>query len=294
MSFVVKTFGDSHAPHSFTPIPAPNVWRTFTGPQPHSIGPVKPVSSSPLSTPTIPPPPVRVVDNAPAYTVNRVIDIRRRGRGFQYLVDWEGYGPEERSWLHKSLILDHSVIQDFHEQFPDKTRPPGTPDAAVPVFPQLCLSSPCYVPPVLVLQYQDLCMPAGLRQYCPSYAAPSNSAVHSPATVLSQHPAFNLCFLPGYSSYPVQFPVLFQPSSDPVSSPAPVQFPVQFQSSSGVLDTSVLVQFRLGTSSVPSPVFLSGPSGPASSPVPVQFRCFIHLRSSPVPAWNKFRAVPVS
>ncbi|KAJ8374999.1 hypothetical protein SKAU_G00055790 [Synaphobranchus kaupii] len=258
------------------------------------VSQVKPVSSSPLSTPTIPPPPVRVVDNAPAYTVNRVIDIRRRGRGFQYLVDWEGYGPEERSWLHKSLILDHSVIQDFHEQFPDKTRPPGTPDAAVPVFPQLCLSSPCYVPPVLVLRYQDLCMPAGLRQYCPSYAAPSNSAVHSPATVLSQHPAFNLCFLPGYSSYPVQFPVLFQPSSDPVSSPAPVQLPVQFQSSSGVLDTSVQVQFRLGTSSVPSPVFLSGPSGPVSSPVPVQVRCSIHLRSSPVPAWNKFRAVPVS
>ncbi|KAJ8350817.1 hypothetical protein SKAU_G00259470 [Synaphobranchus kaupii] len=120
---------------------------------------------------------------------------------------------------------------------------------------------------------QDLCMPAGLRQYCPSYAAPSNSAVHSPATVLSQHPAFNLCFLPGYSSYPVQFPVLFQPSSDPVPSPAPVQFPVQFQSSSGVLDTSVQVQFRLGTKfrAVPCvPEWTSRSSfQSSSSPVPV-------------------------
>ncbi|KAK7933592.1 hypothetical protein WMY93_004488 [Mugilogobius chulae] len=81
---------------------------------------LKPVSDSVLSPPAVPPPPPLLVDDHPAFTVRRLLDVRRRGRGWQYLVDWEGYGPEERSWVSRSLILDPDLLRDFYARFPLK------------------------------------------------------------------------------------------------------------------------------------------------------------------------------
>ena len=89
------------------------------------VSQVKPVSTSPLSPPVPPPPPPRVIDNHPAWMVRRLLDVRHRGRGHQYLVNWEGYGPEEHSWVPRNRILDVSLIQDFHRDHPSVVeRPP--------------------------------------------------------------------------------------------------------------------------------------------------------------------------
>ena len=81
---------------------------------------VKRVWESPLVPVVPPPPPPRLLNGGPVYTIQRLLRSRRRGRGLQYLVDWEGYGPEERQWVLARHVLAPGLISEFHRLHPDQ------------------------------------------------------------------------------------------------------------------------------------------------------------------------------
>ncbi|KII89940.1 hypothetical protein PLICRDRAFT_64000, partial [Plicaturopsis crispa FD-325 SS-3] len=53
---------------------------------------------------------VVTADGEVEWTVERIIDERRRGRGFQYLVRWAGYGPESDLWLPRRELDDCEAL----------------------------------------------------------------------------------------------------------------------------------------------------------------------------------------
>ncbi|KAK1784236.1 hypothetical protein P4O66_020000 [Electrophorus voltai] len=88
---------------------------------------LKPVHYSPLSaamTPITPPAPVEI-DSEPAYAIPVLLDSQRHNRTLQYLINWEGYGPEEQSWVPIVDVLDPSMLVDFHAAHPDRPDPWG-------------------------------------------------------------------------------------------------------------------------------------------------------------------------
>ena len=94
------------------------------------VSKIKPVKESAMLPATKPPPSPRMVGGGaprggPVYAVKRLLAVRNRGWGRQFLVDWEGYGPEERQWVPARFIMDPDLIRDFYKEHPDIPGPSG-------------------------------------------------------------------------------------------------------------------------------------------------------------------------
>ncbi|XP_047660954.1 chromo domain-containing protein cec-1-like [Tachysurus fulvidraco] len=64
-----------------------------------------------------------VIDQPGVYAVWDILDsCRHRGR-LEYLVDWEGYGPEERAWVACQVVMDPALLADFHTVHPGRPAP---------------------------------------------------------------------------------------------------------------------------------------------------------------------------
>ena len=70
-------------------------------------------------------PPV-FLDNSdvPEWEVEAILDARRRGRGFQYLVHWKGYGIADRTWEPWGNVQNSlDLILSYHRAHPHKPCP---------------------------------------------------------------------------------------------------------------------------------------------------------------------------
>jgi hypothetical protein len=48
-----------------------------------------------------------------ARVVEKIVDKRKRGKGFQYLVKWEGSPEEENSWETRKVLAKNAVFAAY-------------------------------------------------------------------------------------------------------------------------------------------------------------------------------------
>lgn len=87
---------------------------------------VNPLQVSLLMPSPRPPPPAWLLNNQPVYSVRKLLRLCRRGRGLQYLVDWEGYGPEERTGSrHRISLIMPSLLSSTMPTWTNRVGRPG-------------------------------------------------------------------------------------------------------------------------------------------------------------------------
>lgn len=56
------------------------------------------------------PAPILTADGLEEYLVDEILDVRRRGRGWQFLVRWHGYGPQHDLWIAARELDDCKAL----------------------------------------------------------------------------------------------------------------------------------------------------------------------------------------
>src|ERR1700749_790255 len=68
-----------------------------------------------------PQPPPDIIDGEEEYEVEKIIDVRRRGRKLQFLLRWKGYSPAEDTWENEEDIHAPELLENFYLGDPVRT-----------------------------------------------------------------------------------------------------------------------------------------------------------------------------
>ncbi|TPX47707.1 hypothetical protein SeLEV6574_g02509 [Synchytrium endobioticum] len=69
-----------------------------------------------------PPPPLKL-NYEEGFVIEEILNARRRGRGFEYLIAWEGFGPEDRTWEPRTSLNDDVMLRSWHQSYPENPSP---------------------------------------------------------------------------------------------------------------------------------------------------------------------------
>jgi hypothetical protein len=61
------------------------------------------------------PGPVTTAEGFKEHVIQEIVDSRRRGRGWQFLVRWVGYGPEDDEWLPAIELQDCEALDNWYK-----------------------------------------------------------------------------------------------------------------------------------------------------------------------------------
>ena len=60
--------------------------------------------------------PVVLADGREEHVIERIVDERRHGRGWQYLVQWKGYGPGDDEWMPRQEVEETIALDEWLRQ----------------------------------------------------------------------------------------------------------------------------------------------------------------------------------
>jgi len=66
------------------------------------------------------PGPILTPDGLHKHEIESILDARPRGRRYQFLIWWQGYGPEDDKWLPGSLLEDCEALNIWYESGGDR------------------------------------------------------------------------------------------------------------------------------------------------------------------------------
>jgi len=68
------------------------------------------------------PGPVTIPGGEKEHVIDRIVDERKRGKGYQYLVRWKGYGEEDKEWLPRRELEETIALDEWLQQKGDRDR----------------------------------------------------------------------------------------------------------------------------------------------------------------------------